>query len=464
MLSALAIYLNRREASRFESTRSKVKVRIVPTPDTGLDESVTVSLKRRDGTEIASQQVALNGDLPKGTFAEFDLAALVDGDGYPLVVRGDYVVEVSDDAANAEAVEADLRVALVTVEELRRNHCKGATLISSEVMRPRKQPRVITGVTVTDVSAETRTGMRNLIFTVGTPSTLQWGEDGATVELDESITSELLPDDLGNYIEVEIDHFELPSDDQTETLFIDQDRMTDEDLRSYVDQATEEVETHLGCLLEPQRVATEPYFSSPEEGEWVHRRGKTATYYRDAFNMASKAWHISLPYQHAHKIDLVEGFLGNAKALTILSGVFTVNEKQGTVNVMPFDSQYAHLWEFHIQMRLYGRRDVIEDFWRYKGIIGLEPEADILKAVGFIAAIPVLTVAGQAYRAGYSSESVSKDGVSSSKTYTSSATFGIYSATIGDYRKWLYGDGETGRNGAMKRLKAKYKGLMGVVL
>ena len=53
------------------------------------------------------------------------------------------------------------------------------------------------------------------------------------------------------------------------------------------------------------------------------------------------------------------------------------------------------------------------------------------------AAIPILTVAGQAFRGGFSSQSISRDGVSESVSYTSSAIYGIYSATIEEYKTWI---------------------------
>jgi len=61
----------------------------------------------------------------------------------------------------------------------------------------------------------------------------------------------------------------------------------------------------------------------------------------------------------------------------------------------------------------------------------------LLELIAKKAAMDILTIAGQAFRGGFSSSSISRDGVSESVSYTASATFGIYSATIEDYRKWI---------------------------
>ena len=66
-----------------------------------------------------------------------------------------------------------------------------------------------------------------------------------------------------------------------------------------------------------------------------------------------------------------------------------------------------------------------------------ECPGDVIELIGRHAAIPILAAAGAAFRGGYSSQSISRDGVSESVSYTSSAIYGIYSASIEDYRNWI---------------------------
>jgi hypothetical protein len=115
------------------------------------------------------------------------------------------------------------------------------------------------------------------------------------------------------------------------------------------------------------------------------------------------------------------------------------------------------MYTFFQQINFWGYREYIADFWRYIAVAGLpETPADILKLVGYKAAVSILTIAGHAYRGGFSSESTSKDGVSRSVSYTASASYGIYSATIENNEKWI-------KENAPK-LRTQYRGLSMVTL
>jgi hypothetical protein len=65
-------------------------------------------------------------------------------------------------------------------------------------------------------------------------------------------------------------------------------------------------------------------------------------------------------------------------------------------------------------------------------------------------------VAGQAFRGGFASQSLSRDGVSESVSYTASAIYGIYSATIEDYTKFI--------NREIKQIKGRYRGVNLIVM
>ena len=116
---------------------------------------------------------------------------------------------------------------------------------------------------------------------------------------------------------------------------------------------------------------------------------------------------------------------------------------------------YSYLYTFFMSFNFWGVREFIPDFWRYKGIAGIEEDTpgDILKLVGMIAAISILITAEQAYRAGTTSESISKDGVSRSQSYNSK---GIYDTTIAEYKEWV-------KSNAPK-LRNLYRGLPCVVM
>ncbi len=181
-------------------------------------------------------------------------------------------------------------------------------------------------------------------------------------------------------------------------------------------------------------------------------------YYRESdWNFRTKGFSLNLPYHQLLRIDELKGFMGNQAILRIGAGAYEENRKSGRLDVLPYNSEYTLLWTFFSRIDFWGLRDSIANFWRFKGVAGIkEHDGEVLKLCAMTAAIPLLTVAGQAYRAGFSSESVSKDGVSVSKSYTSSATFSIYSAQIEDARKWS--------KEAIPKIRNRYRGIPMTVL
>lgn len=430
-LDALTIHTDHTEYSRFESGRSVVSVRVVPTPTTSLNDTVTVRLKRRDGNEIAAVPVSFVGDSPKGKVVTIDLAGLKDGHGFPLAVRGSYTLAAESGAI--VSVPRTIRVSLITAHEMKRDYCRGVPLYAREVLVPKKQPTLVAGVTIDRVSPTAPPGLYILKYDQ-TANTLTWN-NGVAVEVGDGVSAEILPDDRGNYIEVTIDSFSLPAATVAEGIFIDLEVMSDESIQNEIDRAVSGVERLLGAFIEPLRVATDPYYNNPQPGEWFDAKVSSAAFYRrEVFTDQARVWHVSLPVTHIHDVSLMTGYVGDNKVLDISNGAFRCNPKQGIVEVMPQGSTYTYIITFFAQLDFWGIREYIPDFWRYKGIAGLRDlEAELLKVIGYDAAITILTTAGQAARGGYSSESISKDGVSRS----TSVSKGLYGDTIAEYKEWL---------------------------
>ncbi|MCK5607613.1 hypothetical protein KAR91_37360 [Candidatus Pacearchaeota archaeon] len=453
-LTGIELKINRSEFSRFEPSRKKIIVRVLPTLDTGLaGEAVKVSLCRKDGLEVSFQDLVLTGDYPKGKVIQFDISEIKDADGFIVCTEGEYYVKAVQ--GSIEAKSQDLHISIITVEEMRKGYAYGCTLFASDVKAPKKQPTAVTGVTITTVSGDTPSGLYNLVYVQATGK-LSWG-GGQTVTLNEDVSEEVLPGQRGIYVEVEIDHFELPAADASEAILIDLQTMSDESIREEIKKSVAEIESYFDCFLEPKRIATEPYFSNPEAGEWFDHKPAELAFYSKDFNMNMLAWHLNLPVNRLRKINGIIGYVGNTPALEIKSGGFAVTDKSGTVDILPYNSEYSQFWTFWQHINFWGHREMIPGFWRYKGVAGLDTlTGDILKLIGYTAAIPLLTIAGQAYRAGYASESNSKDGVSRSVSYTSSATFGIYSATTKEFSEWIKLN--------KKRLRGKNRGVAMVVM
>jgi hypothetical protein len=453
-MTGLTLKTDKSEYSRHESARSIVKVRLLPTPAAGLAETVTIALRRKGGPVVSTQEITLTGDYPKGHVVSFDLPEIKDASGIPLCIRGEYQVEAS--AGDVTASTDVFRIALITVEEMRNGYCFGVPLYASDTPFPKRQPSAVTGVTFSRLSESTRKMVYALVYTAATdsnPATLAWG-GGPAIPITGA--SEILLDPRGGYAEVNIDEFELPVEDASEGIVVDKQYWDDDKIRSQIDKAISEVENVLlKVYIEPYRVATEPYYSEPDA--FYDLKAVPVMYTSRDFNFNALAWKLDLPFHQLLRVDKMSGHIGNSSALEISSGAFAVNKKSGTVDILPYNGQYSYMYTFFQQINFWGYREYIADFWRYIAVAGLpETPADILKLVGYKAAVSILTIAGHAYRGGFSSESTSKDGVSRSVSYTASASYGIYSATIENNEKWI-------KENAPK-LRTQYRGLSMVTL
>lgn len=430
-LTGIEIRLDRPEYSRLETNRSVVRARIIPTPATGLvSETVDIQLYKH-GVAIYSTTTIFNGDAAKGNVVDIDLKNIKDADGITHITRGKYTIKATQASVSSAAT---VTVALITAAEMRRTYCQGLHLIAGSKLAPKKQPTAVTGVWISNVSKATKAGLMALEYNA-TAKTLTWG-GGAAITITDDSSSEILLDTKGGYIEVDIDYYNLPAANASEAILIDQEDLTDDFLHREIEKATQEIELALKTYLEPTRVATEPYFSAPADGEYFDEESEAVAYYEKDFNLRGMSWQLNLPLHQVSKVDGIAGFIGNTQALTVSNGALSVVRKSGIVNVLPYNSQFAFYYQFLMQISFWGPREFIPAFWRYKAVAGIHEmtPGEVLKMVGYTAAIAILTTAEQSYRAGVSSESISKDGVSRSLSYNAK---GIYDSTIQEYKEWL---------------------------
>jgi hypothetical protein len=453
MITSLKIRADRAEYSRLEPARSVLNLRVV-SDDAG---PVTVEITR-NGVVLATEEIAAVA-LVGGT-ASFDLKVIAD-DGFPLFTTGEYEVVATSGEVTAST---PFIVSILTAECLKTSYCAGLPLKQTDIITAVKQPSLITGVTIGQSSNGTMPGIYLLTFTaaiaadaeadppiLASPATLRWN-NGAVVEVSDFPGSEILPDDRGDYIEVDIDPFNFPDAAAAEGIILDYAKIDDATIRQEIRNAVAEIERCIGTFLEPKRAATAPYYDSTYDilVQAAH------FYRREAFSQSSLSWRINLPYTHVQQMSILEGYFGGNKVLELSHGVFAINHNAGSVEILPQAAELSYIITFFTQLNYWGIRESITDFWRYKAIIGLRDvgaKADLLKAVGYVAAIPILTVAGQAARGGRQSESMSKDGVSRSSSFGQG---GVYGATIEQNQKWL--DANKGR------LRQRYGGFSMAVL
>lgn len=152
--SALAVTTDASVYSRLEPERSTITVTITPTGTPLLGEQVTLELRkarRARDVVVASWTYTLGGD---GAFSEeIHLPDVLDEQAIPLVRRGLYffrVVSVGD--PNVSGITEDFRVVLISMDRMLKEYLYGLDLKAIQQLGVLEQPKLVTGVTVVDVS------------------------------------------------------------------------------------------------------------------------------------------------------------------------------------------------------------------------------------------------------------------------------------------------------------------------
>ena len=151
---------------------------------------------------------------------------------------------------------------------------------------------------------------------------------------------------------------------------------------------------------------------------------------------------FKLPYPNI--LDLaVDGYFNTAKSATVPREWLVWDERTGICELVPSTSAQV-IWSFYngifVMAYLFNYAS-IPGFWHYRATVGLRDlnneRAIVREAIAKKAAFELLNSAGSAYRAGYASQSNSRDGISQSQGYTSSATYGVYGGHFTSYKEWL---------------------------
>ena len=413
-------------------------------------ESV-ISLERLDGYGPVSSKPHL---LTYGAqTVSFDLIDdCKDTDGVNRAVMGDYVVRL---VANNQVLESNkFAVSIVPIKELKERYCFGMTFYSSEILEAKVQPRVIKAVHIDEVSQTHYQGVHKLLYRAQDKA-LAWAEgEYVPVDPDNLFAQQLVLLDKrdADYIVVTVDPRVLPATDKTEAIIIERGKMKDEEMINWVRQASGWVQSRLHINLEPMLVDT-------DEGQFRDHSAEHVTYVRPRDRLQ---WlFVQLPVAWLLKVHSLSGWFNTSKTVDITKDWIVFDSQSGRIELVPRSGAQVS-WQFYqasfIQFLFtYGH---IPDFWHYRvtaGLPDLFQEREIIReAVAKRAAIDIMLAAGSAYRAGYSSESTSRDGVSSSQSYTSSAMYGVYSSQYEAFDKWLSAN--------LPRMKQKFLGIRMVTL
>ena len=331
---------------------------------------------------------------------------------------------------------------------MRRDWLFGLDLQASDTRTFRFNPRSITGVKIIEVSRNHKLAMFPLKYHTDSNSNrfLSW-DDGRLVPISDSYKEYMLPASgpSSEYVVVKVDHKRLSPSSVSEDLFIEEDRLNDTSIRRYINDSIDHVEnTLVQVFLEPTQIVTDIDASqltfTGDGGTIVINEDydfiKTPVSF---YPRRPGEWiDIQFPFPSLLKIDQLYGAVANTRVVHINTEWIEIAEPSGYVQLVPFNTELAFDFVGLIWVESLRSATPIPNFWHYNIVSGLrECPGDLIELIGRHAAIPILAAAGAAFRGGYSSQSISRDGVSESVSYTSSAIYGIYSASIEDYRNWI---------------------------
>lgn len=469
--TSLSVSVDLGEYSKFEVREERATITVYITAAGGADmsgEQITVELikgrRLRDQAVYTAIYDIVGSSDPVSESTTIYLPDVIDSESVHLIRRGQYFVRVTSITTPAVTADtSDFPISIITAQQLRETYLFGLNLQASDTRDVVELPVNITGVEIVRVSSTHETGFDVLtyIYTDNTGAggslvrELSWG-GGKLVPITAPGRYLLRHDCTDDYMVVQIRSLAaLPTSSQKDELLIGKDEITDRMLQRWLDQTCDWMENDklAGVFLEPTRIVTDPVLPGNVIPDWDFIV-PAITFY--AVN-PSKWIDILFPWMSLLKIDEMFGQLAETRIVDIDESWIEISERNGLVQLVPFNQEVAFQFIGLVWVESLRGRIELPNFWHYNAVAGLrQVDPVLLEIIGKKAAIDALTVAGHAFRGGFSSQSVSRDGVSESVGYTASAIYGIYSATIEDYSKFI--------NREIKQVKGRYRGINMIVL
>tara|TARA_Y100001973_G_C5203096_1_gene339327 strand:+ start:1071 stop:2549 length:1479 start_codon:yes stop_codon:yes gene_type:complete len=469
--SVTSIAVNHDEYSRFEQDRAVIEAVVFVSGTvsaTASENTLTFEIRKaRRNRDVVVYTLDVNAAtyFGLGAAANFDAnaplyvnldtrLAVSSPSLISLIRRGEYFVKVyrSDDTSPFTAAttkdSSDFWINPVTVHRMKKDWCFGIDFQSSDLRNWRFDPRQITGVSIQEVSRNHKLSFFPLNYTVDPAGNkfLSWS-DGSLIPISTAYSEYMLPSGgpSSEYIVVKVDHNRLPTSTKQEELFIEEMTLSDTTIRRYLSDSIDHIEnTLVQVYIEPTSIVTDV---DPSELTYSGSGGALVInsdydFIKSPISFFPRRpgqWiDIQFPFPSLLSVDQLYGAVANTRVVHINPEWIEVSEKSGYTQLVPFNTELAFDFIGLIWVEALRSATPIPNFWHYNLIAGLRDcPGDILELIGKHAAIPILTAAGAAFRGGYSSQSISRDGVSESVSYTSSAIYGIYSASIEDYRNWI---------------------------
>lgn len=342
----------------------------------------------------------------------------------------------------------DFEISVLTADKMKKTTLFGIDLQSSDLRTPKFQPRKISGAIINEVSRNHKLSWFPLNYVVDEAGQrfLSW-DNGELIEITQDHKEYFLPASgpSAEFVGVKIDWFQMPQTSVTESLFIDELKFNDREIRRVVRDTCDYIEnTLLQVYIEPTKVVTdvdpsEISFSGTSSELLIDDDYDFVKNPVSFFPRRAGQWiDIQFPFPQIIEVEQLFGAVANTRVVHINPEWIEFASMNGYTQLVPFNTELAFDFVGLIWVEALHNAVPIPNFWHYNMTVGLkDTPGDILELLNKQAAISILTIAGQAFRGGFSSQSISRDGVSESVAYTSSAIYGIYSATIEEYKTWI---------------------------
>lgn len=265
------------------------------------------------------------------------------------------------------------------------------------------------------------------------------------------------------YICVKIAAALLPTASAVESLFVEQEKIDDDVLARYLDQAIAWVENDfLQVYIEPTNVVTD---RDPTTIQYAAGVNAPTPIFTDTdfdflvspltyFVPKTQNWvGIQTPYKQVLRVDSLYGAIANTRVIDIDLEWIEVSQQGGLIQLVPYNQEIA--FDFLGLIWVNAIRGAVElpNFWHFNMIVGLrDANPDVRELVAKKAAMEALLSLALAFRPGVGSQSLSRDGVSQSVSYINQQQYGIYTAGITAHKEWLETHGP--------QLQAKYRGMV----
>lgn len=469
---------------------------VVPAGTSNLSATVagsvlTVSLATVAGvpSPAANTRESISG-LINSTLANLFSASFVGASGLSLsAAESPIAFSGGRDEVSGESPDFDIRI--VTVARLKSDFLFGIPIQAGQARFVRNQPTNITGVTVSEVSANHPMGVFTLgynyivdgatisrqlswnggpLVSVSNPGTYILrrgsGSGGANCGGKTGLISQFLGND---YIVVKVaGPTFLPVANASDDLLVEQLRLDDATLGKYLCQAEDWLENvALATYIEPTNVVTDrdptmiqfaaginaptPIFTDPDYDFIVG----PLTYYPPR---AGGEWvDIQTPFPQLLRVDSLFGSIANTRVIDIDLDWIQFYPQGGLIQLVPFNQTIAFDFLGLIWVNALRGAAAIPNFWHFNFIAGLRDcPCDLQELIAKKAAMDALTMLGAALRPGVGSTSLGRDGVSQSVSYTTQMQYGPYTGAIMAFKDWI--------DNNLVKYKGRYRGATLVVV